>query len=84
MKVALDLVCFLRLYHSLKTDQSDVLIRLKHSLLLLLFGPLNYCVMLAILDRGTDHLVIELIRVPLSRLLAQLLYMVVTHDVCIY
>ena len=73
VKVALNLVCLILLNHALQADQSDVLVGFQLPLLLLLLPSLGHSVMLAILHRGIDHLVVELIRVTLSGLLAELL-----------
>ena len=74
VKVALNLVSLILLNHALQADQCYVLVGFKLPLLLLLLASLGYSVMLAILHRGIDHLVVELVRVALSGLLAELLY----------
>ena len=74
VKVALNLVCLILLNHALQADQSDVLVGFQLPLLLLLLTSLGHSVMLAVLHRGIDHLVVELIRVALSGLLTELLY----------
>lgn len=73
VKVALNLLSLVLLNHALKADQSNVLVGFKLPLLLLFLASLGQGVMLAILDRRVYHLVIELIRVALSGLLAELL-----------
>ena len=74
VKVALNLVSLILLNHALQADQSDVLVGFQLPLLLLLLTSLGHSVMLAVLHRGIDHLVVELIRVALSGLLTELLY----------
>ena len=74
VKVALNLVSLILLNHALQADQRNILVGFKLPLLLLLLASLGYSVMLAFLHRGIDHLVVELIRVALSGLLAELLY----------
>lgn len=74
VKVALNLVSLILLNHALQADQCDVLVGFQLPLLLLLLASLGYSVMLTILHCGIDHLVVELIRVTLSGLLAELLY----------
>jgi hypothetical protein len=74
VQITLNLINFVLFNHSLHSNESDVLVFFKLPTLLALLSATDDSVMFSILNRGIDHLMIKLIRVPSSCLLAQFLY----------